>query len=126
MIQCRFTWPSTTNIITAASSTAETACLSIIDGILATATSLVPSGMPSMPIVVVIASSSMTSSCDFERVITPPVSMTINSCIPQKARPYRRSLVTPGSSTTIALFPCNIFHFRLHKTQILWTRKTDA
>uniref|UniRef100_A0A2P2LKN4 Uncharacterized protein n=1 Tax=Rhizophora mucronata TaxID=61149 RepID=A0A2P2LKN4_RHIMU len=87
------------------SSTAAIACFSIIEGILATAASLEASGIPSMPMVVVIAKSSITLSCDFDILRTPPVSTTINSFSPQKDLPYRRSLVAPGSSTTIALFP---------------------
>lgn len=73
------TCPSTRNTITDASSTAVAACLSIMEGIRATAASLEASGIPSMPIVLVMASSSITSSCDFEIVMTPPVSITINS-----------------------------------------------
>jgi hypothetical protein len=99
------TCPSTRNIMTDASSTAEAACFSIIEGILATAASLKAIGIPSIPMVVVMAKSSITSDCDFEILRTPPVSTTINSCTPQKDLPYKRSLVTPGSSTTIALFP---------------------
>ena len=99
------TCPSTRNIMTDASSTAALACLSIIEGILATAASLEASGIPSIPIVVVIAKSSITSTCDFAILRTPPVSTTINSYSPQKDLPYKRSLVTPGSSTTIARFP---------------------
>lgn len=101
------TWPSTRKIMTEDSSTAAVACFSIIEGILATAASLEASGIPSIPMVVEMANSSMTLACDFETVRTPPVSTTINSKSPQKDLPYRRSLVTPGSSTTIALFPCN-------------------
>ena len=102
------TWPSTRNIMTDDSSTAAVACFSIIEGILATAASLEASGIPSMPMVVEIAKSSITLACDFDTVTTPPVSTTINSCSPQKDLPYKRSRVTPGSSTTIALFPYNL------------------
>nr|GMD16350.1 hypothetical protein Iba_chr07cCG8540 [Ipomoea batatas] len=77
------------------SSTAKVACLSIIEGILATAASRVASGIPSIPMVVEIANSSITSSCNFEIVRTPPVSTTVNSYSPQKDLPYKRSLVTP-------------------------------
>jgi len=99
------TWPSTRKMITGDSSTAAIACLSIIDGILATAASLEARGIPSIPMVVLISRSSITVVCDFETVRTPPVSTTMNSWSPQYDRPYKRSLVTPGSSTTIALFP---------------------
>lgn len=102
------TWPSTRKTITDDSSTAAIACFSIIDGILATAASLEARGIPSIPIVVVISRSSITVDCDFETVITPPVSTTMNSWSPQYDRPYKRSLVTPGSSTTIALLPYNL------------------
>lgn len=61
------------------SSTATVACLSIIDGILAIAASLDASEIPSMPMVVETANSSITSLCDFESVRTPPVSTTTNS-----------------------------------------------
>jgi len=73
------TWPSTTKIITADSSTAAVACFSIMEGILAIAASLELSGIPSMPMVVDTFSSSMTPDGDFETVITPPVSTTTNS-----------------------------------------------